>query len=132
MHLSGVCPAPCSPVEHGLRQGGGLVGEQIDLSKVCESPFNTVSVRLVSLFPLRARRFGFVRPLHVVAGRSVSRLSRRKRYSQVSMLLKTPALSPVMPLNASHSPPFFVGQDPVRFRMPLASLKNSQFPKLSR
>jgi hypothetical protein len=36
----------------------------------------------------------------------------------------------VMPLNASHSAPFFVRQDPVRFRMQLASLKNSQSPKL--
>jgi len=71
-----------------------------------------------------------VKPLNGVAGRSVSRLSRRKSYSQASMLLKTPALSPVMPLNASHSAPFFVRQDPVRFRMQLASLKNSQSPKL--
>ncbi len=48
------------------------------------------------------------------------------------MLLKTPSLSPLMPLLllSSHNRPVCVGQDPVRSSTPFASLKNSQPPKL--
>jgi hypothetical protein len=53
-----------------------------------------------------------------------------KTHSQAPMLLKTPSLSPVVLCSLRYRMPVLVGQDPVRSRKPLASLENTQSPKL--